>query len=58
MAKIRKATTIKRLKSAESNLSDVGGVLQRNNIHLKVCELGEVGATLVALRASGGNDSL
>ncbi len=47
-----KATTIKRLKSAESNLSDVGGVLQRNNIHLKVCGLGEVSATLAALRAS------
>ena len=30
----------------------VGGVLQRNNIHLKVCELGEVGATLTALRKS------
>jgi hypothetical protein len=47
-----KATTIKRLKSAESNLSDLGGVLQRNNIHIKVCELGAVGTTLTALRKS------
>jgi len=47
-----KATTIKRLKSAESNLSDLGGVLQRNNIHIKVCNVGEVGATLTALRTS------
>jgi hypothetical protein len=28
-----KETTIKRLRSGESNKSDVGGVLQTNNIH-------------------------
>ncbi|MEA5421231.1 DNA methyltransferase [Spirulina sp. CCNP1310] len=48
-----KTTTIKRLKSGSSNQSDLGGVLQRNNIHIKVCGVGEVGATLAALRDSG-----
>jgi hypothetical protein len=48
-----KPTTIKRLKTGSSNQSDLpGGVLQRNNIHLKVCGEGEVGATLTALRQS------
>jgi hypothetical protein len=47
-----KATTIKRLRSGASNKSDQGGVLQTNNIHIKVCEKGEVGATLAALRES------
>ena len=48
-----KETTIKRLRKGESNASDVpGGVLQRNNIHIAVCELGEVGETLKALRES------
>ncbi|WP_254567018.1 DNA methyltransferase [Oscillatoria sp. HE19RPO] len=48
-----KTTTIKRLKSGNSNPSDLpGGVLQRNNIHLKVCPEGEVTATLTALRES------
>ncbi|NJK51944.1 MAG: class I SAM-dependent DNA methyltransferase [Leptolyngbyaceae cyanobacterium SU_3_3] len=48
-----KATTIKKLRSGSSNQSDLGGVLQRNNIHLKVCELGDIGTTLTALRESG-----
>ena len=48
-----KPTTIKRLKSNSSNQSDLsGGILQRNNIHLKVCPEGEVTATLTALRDS------
>lgn len=50
-----KATTIKRLRSQgkdSTNQSDLGGVLQRNNIHLKVCAVGEVSATLTALRES------
>jgi hypothetical protein len=50
-----KATTLKRLSSnsSSSNQSDLpGGVLQRNNIHLKVCAAGEVTATLTALRDS------
>nr|WP_228040843.1 type IIL restriction-modification enzyme MmeI [Nodosilinea sp. LEGE 07088] len=48
-----KSTTIKRLKSGSSNQSDLpGGVLQRNNIHLKMCAEGAVAATLTALRES------
>jgi len=51
-----KETTIKRLRAegkASTNQSDLpGGVLQRNNIHLKVCAEGEVTATLAALRNS------
>jgi hypothetical protein len=48
-----KETTIKRLKSGETNQSDIaGGVLQRNNIHIATCSEGEVTATLTALRES------
>jgi hypothetical protein len=47
-----KATTLKRLKSGTTNQSDLSGVLQRNNIHIKVCSEGEVTATLAALRES------
>jgi hypothetical protein len=47
-----KATTIKRLRSGTSNKSDQGGLLQTNNIHLKVCAPGEVPDTLAALRSS------
>lgn len=47
------ATTIKRLRAGNTNRSDVpGGVLQRNKIHIAVCEPGTVGATLKALRDS------
>ena len=50
-----KATTIKKLKKdrtkkGSSNHSDCeGGVLQRNNIHLLVCDEGKVGESLKAL---------
>lgn len=47
-----KATTIKRLRAGATNKSDVGGVLQRNQIHLAVSEPGGVGEMLVALRES------
>jgi len=48
-----KDTALKRLRTGNNNASDVpGGVLQRNNIHLAVCEAGTVGKTLKALRAS------
>jgi hypothetical protein len=50
-----KTTTIKRLKSTKnsSNSSDLqGGVLQRNNIHMAVCEEGKANATLVNLKES------
>jgi hypothetical protein len=47
-----KETTIKRLRSGESNKSDLGGVLQTNNIHIAISLPGEVTATLTALKAS------
>jgi hypothetical protein len=47
-----KPTTIRRLKSGSTNQSDLGGVLQRGNIHLKVCGPGQVAETLKALRES------
>ncbi|SUZ33503.1 hypothetical protein ROE7235_03274 [Roseibaca ekhonensis] len=47
-----KETTIKRLRSGASNKSDIGGILQTNNIHLATCAPGEVAATLSALRDS------
>ncbi len=51
-----KATTIKRLKSGQSNKSDLGGVLQTNNIHIVVCPesdpVNTVSATLNTLKES------
>ena len=47
-----KETTIKRLRSGATNKSDLGGVLQTNNIHIAVAPPGEVTKTLAALRAS------
>jgi hypothetical protein len=47
-----KETTLKRLRKGETNKSDLGGVLQTNNIHIAVAAPGEVTATLVALKAS------
>jgi len=48
-----KETTLKRLRTGNNNASDVpGGVLQRNNIHIAVCEVGAVGEMLKALRTS------
>jgi len=48
-----KETTIKRLKSGSENKSDIeNGVLQRNNIHIAVCNTGEISTTLNKLRAS------
>lgn len=44
--------TIKRLRAGATNKSDIGGVLQTNNIHIKVCETGQTSAALAALRAS------
>ena len=37
-----KPTTIQRLRSGDSNQSDLGGVLQRSNIHLKACAPSQV----------------
>ena len=51
-----KATTIKQLRSGHSNKSDVdGGLLQRNHIHLAVCETGQVSSKLAELRDSPAN---
>lgn len=48
-----KETTIRRLRKGDTNASDVpGGILQRNNIHIAVCEKGTVDATLKMLRES------
>ncbi|MDE0704692.1 MAG: lactate dehydrogenase [Rhodospirillaceae bacterium] len=47
-----KVTTIKRLRSGASNNSDIGGVLQRSHIHIKVSPEGEAAATLAALKGS------
>src|SRR5579872_5099808 len=47
-----KETTLKRLRKGESNKSDLGGVLQTDNIHIAVARPGEVPKTLAALKAS------
>jgi len=47
-----KETTLKRLRAGASNKSDLGGVLQTSNIHLAVCQSGQVSQTLKALKAS------
>ena len=47
-----KDTTIKRLKKGNTNHSDIGGVLQRRQIHIKVAEPGAVEEAMRRLRAS------
>ena len=47
-----KETTIKRLRAGASNKSDLGGVLQTNNIHIATCDMGQVTKTLTALKES------
>jgi hypothetical protein len=47
-----KETTLKRLRKGASNKSDLGGVLQTNNIHIAVANPGEVTKTLTALKTS------
>ncbi|WP_300085456.1 DNA methyltransferase [uncultured Nitrosomonas sp.] len=47
-----KDITLKRLRAGVSNKSDLGGVLQTNNIHIAVAPPGAVTTTLTALRAS------
>lgn len=49
--------TIERLKSGTTNNSDVGGVLQRNNIHILTCDIGRVGDALEKLRESAATKS-
>src|SRR5260370_1261703 len=43
---------LKRLRKGESNRSDLGGVLQTNNVHIVIAARGEVTKALAALRAS------
>ena len=53
MAFGNKDTTINRLRSGNNNKSDIlGGVLQRQNIHIATCDEGQVTATLKALKDS------
>ena len=48
-----KETTIKKLRAGQSNSSDIqNGVLQRNHIHIAVCEQDKVSEVLKALRES------
>jgi hypothetical protein len=47
-----KETTIKRLRAGASNKSDLGGVLQTNNIHIATCGNGQVTKTLTSLKDS------
>ncbi len=47
-----KETTIKRLRAGASNKSDLGGVLQTNNIHILTCDAGQVPKALKALKDS------
>ncbi|HUX38551.1 MAG TPA: type IIL restriction-modification enzyme MmeI [Rectinemataceae bacterium] len=47
-----KETTIARLRIGAMNKSDLGGVLQSNNIHLAVAPRGEVSRLLLALKSS------
>ncbi|MDJ1463713.1 DNA methyltransferase [Nitratireductor sp. GZWM139] len=47
-----KATTIKRLRTGASNKSDLGGVLQTNNIHIATADAASVTEKLAALRTS------
>lgn len=48
-----KTTTLKQLRKGTANKSDVnGGILQRNNIHILVCDEGAVADSLAALKES------
>lgn len=48
-----KPTTIKQLKKGAANKTDIeGGILQRNNIHMLVCEEGAVTNSLAVLKES------
>lgn len=47
-----KPTTLKRLRNGDTNKSDVGGLLQTNNIHIKVAEEGNVVDAIKELKES------
>ncbi|MFQ0814529.1 hypothetical protein AVM02_12965 [Brucella anthropi] len=44
-----KATTIRKLRAGASNSSDVGGVLQRNHIHIATANVGSTTEILSCL---------
>ena len=50
-----KAITIEHLQSGASNRSDIGGVLQTSNTHIKTCSPGHVSDTIAELRKSSAN---
>lgn len=47
-----KEATIKKLRAGVTNKSDVGGVLQTNNVHIAVCSCGDTSKKLAELKAS------
>jgi hypothetical protein len=47
-----KEATIKRLRAGATNKSDVGGVLQTNNVHIAACSVGDTSKKLAELKAS------
>lgn len=47
-----KETTLRKLRAGNTNKSDVGGVLQTNNVHIAVAPAGQVGVVLQTLRDS------
>lgn len=47
-----KETTLKRLRTGASNKSDLGGVLQTNNIHIVTAQPGTLNSAIPALKAS------
>ena len=47
-----KETTIRKLRAGASNRSDLGGVLQTNNIHVLTCDPGRVTSALKTLKDS------
>lgn len=51
-----KPTTLKKLRAGASNKSDVGGVLQSRNIHIKVAAPRQVKQSLAALHDSRATD--
>ena len=48
----RKEVALKRLRAGDMNKSDIGGVLQRDHIHLAVAAPGTVSQTMAKLRVS------
>jgi hypothetical protein len=52
MAFGNKPTTIERLRDGSTNKSDIGGVLQTSNIHIKACAEGKAADTIRELRES------